>query len=429
MSKNQLRYRAPKGIRDLLPDEVRLWSRLEGIARDLATARGFREIRPALLEETALFKRSVGEVTDIVEKEMFSFERGDNHFSLRPEGTAGIVRAYVEAGFPKTRPIQRLFHIGPMFRYERPQEGRERMFTQFDVEALGSMDPRLDAEVIHLAALFFEALGIEGLEVRLNSMGDGDDRDRYRDAVRAFLAPTIDQHCELCQKRFERNVLRVLDCKNPSCQALHEGAPAILSFLSPENLEHFETVRGLLDGLGRKVVVDSGLVRGLDYYTRTVFELHSSALGARSALCGGGRYDHLVRDVGGPDLGAVGFAIGFSPTLVVLKKLGLASSDDPAPATDCYLVAAGEGLEGEVFRLAEELRAAGVSVLYDVEKKSVKSQMKAAGGGGHRFALLLGEDELERGVVQVKDLAAKEQQEVARAALAAHLGERLTSSA
>jgi histidyl-tRNA synthetase len=408
-------YRAPRGTRDLLPEDVALWERLEETAARLARQRGFREIRPPLLEATDLFTRSVGEVTDIVEKEMFSFARGKTSVSLRPEGTAGIVRAYVEAGYPKTRPIQRFFHIGPMFRYERPQKGRERMFTQFDVEALGSLDPRLDAEVIQLAALFFEELGVEGLEIRLNSMGDGEDRDRYRDAVREFLAPRIEEHCDLCKSRFERNVLRVLDCKNPDCSALHEGAPPIQGYLSPENREHFDTVRALLADVGRETVVDSGLVRGLDYYTRTVFEVHHPPLGARSALCGGGRYDHLVRDLGGPDLGAVGFAVGFSPTLIALEELGLTGDVAAPSAAECFLVAAGGGLEAAVFALAEELRRAGVSVVYDVEAKSLKAQMKAANAGGHRFALVLGPNEMERGTLQVKDLVAGEQEEVPRA--------------
>jgi histidyl-tRNA synthetase len=226
-------FRAPRGIRDVLPDEVPAWRFLEETARNLSELRGYREIRPALLEETDLFTRSVGEVTDIVQKEMFTLQKGDVALALRPEGTAGIVRAYLEAGYAQTAPVQRLFHVGPMFRYERPQKGRERMFTQFDVEALGSMDPRLDAEVIHLAACFFEALGLTDLHVHLNSMGDGEDRDRWREAVRAFLAPTIDQHCELCRERFKRNVLRVLDCKNPECRNLNANAPRMVDYLSP----------------------------------------------------------------------------------------------------------------------------------------------------------------------------------------------------
>ena len=416
MSKERKVYRAPRGIRDVLPDEIPVWRRLEDLAQRLAQERGFREIRPALLEETDLFTRSVGEVTDIVEKEMFTIQKGEHSLTLRPEGTAGIVRAYIEAGYAKTDPIQRLYHVGPMFRYERPQKGRERMFTQFDVEALGSLDPRLDAEVIELAVRFFEELGIEGLEVRLNSMGDGEDRDRYREAVREFLAPRISEHCELCQRRFERNVLRVLDCKNTSCQALHEGAPRLIDFLSEDNAEHFRTVVELLEGLGRTVIVDPGIVRGLDYYTRTVFEVQYPPLGARSTLCGGGRYDHLVRDLGGPDLGAVGFGLGFSGTLIALRELGLIATMASESAR-CYLVAAGAELGPQVFLLAEELRRQGVSVVYDIEGKSVKAQMKAAGRGGHRFALILGPEELERGVVQIRDLERQQQDEVPRAEL------------
>lgn len=408
--KERKSYKVPRGFRDLLPENVALWERLETIASDLARQRGFREIRPSLLEETDLFTRSVGEVTDIVEKEMFSFERGKTQLSLRPEGTAGIARAYLQAGYPKTKPVQRFFHIGPMFRYERPQKGRERMFTQFDVEALGSMDPRLDAEIIQLAARFFEQLGMQGLEIRVNSMGDGDDRDRYRMAVQDFLRPTLPEHCELCQSRFERSVLRVLDCKNPSCIELHKGAPAILEFLSAENREHFEEVRRMLAEVGRETLIDSSMVRGLDYYTRTIFEIHYPAMGARSALCGGGRYDHLIRDLGGPDLGAVGFAIGFSGTLIALEELGLIGEASVAPA-EVFLVAADEDQRARVFGLAEELRASGISSVYDVESKSLKAQMKAANAGGHRFALILGPEELERGTVQLKDLEAREQQE------------------
>jgi len=418
MSNQNKSFQAPRGIRDVLPDEVPIWEALEAVAGRLARARGYREIRPALLEETDLFTRSVGEVTDIVEKEMFTIERGDSSLTLRPEGTAGIARAYLQAGYAKTAPVQRLFHVGPMFRYERPQKGRERMFTQFDVEALGSTDPRLDAEVIHLAASFFEELGLQGLEVRMNSMGDGADRDAYRDAVRAFLAPTIEQHCELCKSRFERNVLRVLDCKNEDCRALHEGAPHLIDHLSDENRAHFDAVRTCLAGLGRDVKVDPEIVRGLDYYTRTVFEVHYPALGARSALCGGGRYDHLLRDLGGPDLGAVGFAIGFTATMIALAELGLTpAAPDRAPAA--FVVHADPALANDVFLLAEELRQGGVSAVFDTEGKSLKAQMKAAGKGGHRLAIVLGPDEVERGVAQLKDLARGEQREVPRAELVA----------
>ncbi|MSR62361.1 MAG: histidine--tRNA ligase [Planctomycetes bacterium] len=413
-------FRAPRGIRDVLPEEIPAWRLLEDTARRLALLRGYREIRPALLEEVELFTRSVGEVTDIVQKEMFTLQKGDSVLALRPEGTAGIVRAYLEAGYAQAAPLQRLFHIGPMFRYERPQKGRERMFTQFDVEVVGSLDPRLDAEIIHLAASFFEALGLTGLEVRVNSMGDGDDRARWREALREFLRPTIAEHCELCRERFERNVLRVLDCKNPRCKELNAGAPTILGFLSEANRAHFESVQKLLVGLARTVVVDAGIVRGLDYYTRTVFEIHAPALGARSALCGGGRYDHLVHELGGPELGAVGFAVGFTGTLLVLRELGLLGAVRER-SVEVFVASAGEGLDEEVFRLAEELRAAGLSTVYDVEARSLKAQMKLAGKAEHAFAVVLGGDELQRGTVQLKDLAKGEQRELARAELVATL--------
>jgi len=411
-------FRSPRGMRDVLPAEIPAWERLERTARDLTRRFGYAEIRPSLLEETDLFIRSVGEVTDIVEKEMFSLAKGETSLTLRPEGTAGIVRAYLQAGLARSAPAQKLFTIGPMFRYERPQKGRERMFTQFDCEALGSLDPRLDAEIVHLAASFFEELGLKGLEVRLNSMGDGSDRDRYREAVREFVRPTLGERCELCRSRFERNVLRVLDCKTPHCVELNAGAPKLLDFLDPANREHFDRTCALLRDVGLEVVVDPGIVRGLDYYTRTVFEVHYPALGARSALCGGGRYDHLVRDLGGPDLGAVGFAVGFTGTLLVLEELGLASALAAVPA-DVYVVAADAACADEVFRAAAELRAAGLSAVFDSEGRSVKAQFKAANAGGHPACVVLGPDELERGVAQLKDMRAAAQREVARGELVA----------
>ena len=417
-------HKAPRGMRDVLPEEMPAWQRLERTAHRLARLFGYEEVRPPLMEETDLFTRSVGEVTDIVEKEMFTLQKGKTSLTLRPEGTAGVVRAYNQAGYAKRDPLQRLYYCGPMFRYERPQRGRERMFTQFGVECLGSADPRLDAEAIHLACRFFEELGLTGLEVRLNAMGDGADRDRYRDAVRDFLAPRREQLCELCQSRFERNVLRVLDCKNPACNELTSGAPVVLDFLGEDNAAHFAAVQDGLRALGREPRVDPGIVRGLDYYTRTIFEIHAPAIGARSAICGGGRYDHLVRDLGGPDVPAVGFAIGFSGTLLMLEELGLMADLTPA-APDVYVACMPPGgdvddaaMRREVLKVADELRAAGLSAVYDVDGRSFKGQLKAIGKGGYRLAAIVGEDELARDVVQLKDLAARAQTEVPRAELA-----------
>ncbi|HVS17784.1 MAG TPA: histidine--tRNA ligase [Planctomycetota bacterium] len=410
-------------MRDVLPAEMPAWERLEGVGRDLARRFGYAEIRPSLLEETDLFVRSVGEVTDIVEKEMFTLSKGENSLTLRPEGTAGIVRAYLQAGFARAAPLQKLFTIGPMFRYERPQKGRERMFTQFDCEALGSLDPRLDAEIVHLAASFFAELGLAGLEVRLNSMGDGADRDRFRAAVRAFVEPTLPERCELCRARFERNVLRVLDCKHPRCVELNAGAPHLIDLLDEGNRAHFDEVCARLEDVGLAIAVDPGIVRGLDYYTRTVFEVHYPALGARSALCGGGRYDHLVRDLGGPDLGAVGFAVGFSGTLLVLEELGL-SGDLRAHVAAVYVAAADEAARAEVFRTASRLRAAGHGAVFDSEGRSLKAQLKAASAAGHPLCVVLGGDEIARGVVQLRDMRAKSQRELAASELLEAVGAR-----
>ena len=414
-------YRSPRGTRDVLPPEIPHWERLEEVARELARLHGYREIRPPLLEVTELFVRSVGEVTDIVQKEMFTVLKGDHSFTLRPEGTAGIARAYLQADYHKRAPVQKLFNLGPMFRYERPQKGRERQFSQFDIEALGSADPRLDAEVIHIAARFFEELGVE-VAVRLNSMGDGEDRERWREAVADFLRPRMEERCDLCRERFERNVLRVLDCKNARCQELNRDVPRLLDSLSEGNREHFDAVIGHLADVGRSAEIDTGIIRGLDYYTHTVFEVFSPRLGR--ALCGGGRYDHLLRDLGGPDLGAVGFAVGFTPTLTVLEELGLLADLLPRP-TDVFVVGAGPELRGEVLAIAEELRRGGVSAVYDVEGRSLKSQMKQAGGGSFHLAVIVGLDELAAGTAQVKHLARTELVTAPRGALLEEVRRRL----
>jgi histidyl-tRNA synthetase len=311
-----------------------------------------------------------------------------------------------------------------MFRHERPQKGRERQFSQFDCEALGSLDPRLDAEIVELAARFFEELGVDGLQVRLSSMGDGADRERFRAAVREFVAPRLARRCELCRRRFERNVLRVLDCKTPACVELNRGAPVLLDLLEPANREHFDRVRELLDSAGLALEVDPSIVRGLDYYTRTVFEIHAPSLGARSALCGGGRYDHLVRDLGGPDLGAVGFAVGFTGTILVLEELGLAGGERAA-AADVLVVAADPSAEDEVYRIAADLRRAGLAALFDARGKGLKSQLKAANAGGHPWCVLVGQRELEGGIVQLKDMVRGGQAAVPRGRLVEALREAI----
>jgi len=420
-------YKAPRGLRDVLPEQLGAWRWLESTAHDLARRFGYRELRPPLLEETELFTRSVGEVTDIVEKEMFTVKKAEHSFTLRPEGTAGAVRAYLEAGYAKNAPFQKLYYLGPMFRYEKPQRGRERQFTQFGVECIGSLDPRLDAESIALAVSFFGELGLEGLEVRLNSMGDGADRDAYREAVRAFVEPNLARYSEDSQRRFERNVLRVLDSKDPRDVELNQGAPRLLDHLSDENRVHFDRVVALLGEIGIDAVVDPTIVRGLDYYTRTVFEVHAPSIGARSALCGGGRYDHLVEQLGGPDLGAVGFAIGFSGTLAALEDAGLLEGRTEPPP-DCFVASADDSTHDAAFAVASELRAAGVSAVFDPEARRLKNQLKLASKSGCPFVVVVGSAELEQGVVQVKDMAKQEQETVPRGELAARVRDGLAGA-
>jgi len=420
-------YKAPRGLRDVLPEEMGAWRWLEEHAHDLARLFGFREVRPPLLEETELFKRSVGEVTDIVEKEMFTIERNDHSFTLRPEGTAGAVRAYLEAGYAKNAPFQKLYYLGPMFRYERPQKGRERQFTQFGVECIGSLDPRLDAESVHLAVSFFRRLGLTGLEVRLNSMGDGPDRDAYREAVRAFVRPNLAKYSEDSQRRFERNVLRVLDSKDPRDVELNAGAPRLLDHLGGENRAHFERVVALLHGLGVDAVVDPTVVRGLDYYTRTVFEVHCPSLGARSALCGGGRYDHLVAQLGGPELGAVGFAIGFTGTLTALSEAGLLAGHNEPPVP-CFVACADDSARDAALAIASELRGAGVGALFDQDERKLKRQLEVAAKGAHPLVAVVGAQELASGVVQLKRMSDGYQEAVPRAELARRAAAWLASA-
>jgi histidyl-tRNA synthetase len=407
-----MRYRAPRGTHDLLPDEVDRHRQVEGIARDLFRTAGYREIRPPLFEETSLFVRSIGEATDIVEKEMFTVVRDDASYAFRPEGTAGVARAYLEGNLHRDRPVRKFFYLGPMFRYERPQKGRERQFDQIGLEALGSLDPLLDAEAIHLAASFFERAGLPGVEIRINSMGDGADRDVYREKLRAYVGARLAEYCETCRARFERNVFRVLDCKNEKCRALSAGAPAILDSLGPENRSHFDAVVSALDGVGRRVAVDPLVVRGFDYYTRTVFEIHLPSLGARSALCGGGRYDHLIEELGGPPLGAVGFAIGVTPTLLALEEREGGDRASP-PEVDLFVACAGEASRRPAFALVEAVRREGVAADLDHEAKSVKAQLRLANRLGAAAVIVLGEEEVGGRRARLKLLATGEEVEIA----------------
>lgn len=430
-------YQAPRGTRDLLPEDLVLIRHLERTAFRLARSARYSEIRSPLMEETRLFSRSLGETSDVVEKEMFTVPgRGEStsSYTFRPEGTAGAARAYVQGGFPSRAPLQKWFYVGPMFRYERPQKGRERQFSQFGVEAFGSQDPRLDAEVVDLAMRFFEALGFGAeLEVRVNTMGDAADRDRWREALREFFAPSLAERCPDCRARFERNVFRLLDCKVDRCQGLNLGAPTLAGLLAPESAGHHAAFLSAMRALGRQPVEDPKIVRGLDYYTRTIFEIHYPPLGARSALCGGGRYDGLVEEVGGPATPAVGFAIGFTATELALAELGLPPAGQLADlrldlGAAVYCVAIGDGEREAALALAGELRRAGVAgVELDFRAKSPKAQFKEAGKLGARLVVVVGPEELAAGEVVVRDMQSRSEDRLPREGLVAAVRERLGS--
>lgn len=429
-------YPRPRGTRDLFPEDLVLVRHLERTARRVAEAAGCQEVRPPLFEDTRLFSRSLGEASDVVEKEMFTVPRRSGpdagaddpgSYTFRPEGTAGAARAYVEGGFPQRDPLQKWFYVGPMFRYERPQKGRERQFTQFGAEIFGAAGPLADAEVVELALRFFEVLGFgTALEARVNTMGDPADRDRWRAALKEFFLPHLAERCADCRGRFERNVFRLLDCKVERCRELNLGAPDLFAVMGPEARAHHEGFVGALRGLGRSVREDRGIVRGLDYYTRTVFEIHYPPLGTRSALCGGGRYDGLVQEVGGPPTPAVGFAVGFTPTELALAELGLPPAADlldlrAALAPQVWCVAIAEEDRAAALQLAQVLRAAGLRAECDLRGKSAKAQFKEAGKSGARFAATIGADERAAGAALLKDLSNGAEERVAQSGLAVRL--------
>lgn len=419
------RLTAPRGTEDLLPDRVPLFDWVLATCRGVLERYAYAEVRTPLLEETTLFRRSLGEATDVVEKEMFTCERGDTSVTFRPEATAGVARAYLEHNLDKIRPFQKLYYIGPMFRFERPQAARQRQFHQVGIEAIGSHDPRLDAEIVHIGALCLEALGLSGFTVFINTLGDRQDRTRFRDVLREFVRPNLERYCGQCRTRFERNVYRVLDCKVPGCRELNQGAPALLDHASDETRRHFEDVQGALHGLNRKFELDTGLVRGLDYYTHTVFEIRLPLVGARDTLVAGGRYDDLIEEIGGPSIPAIGFSLGVTGTMLALEKSDLGQDRIAEPVCPVYVATVGDADRSAAFILAEELRQSGLTVDLDYEGKSTKAQLRQADRRGARIVLVIGEDERTRGVVQVKDMRRKEQHELPMDGDLAHEIQRL----
>jgi histidyl-tRNA synthetase len=412
-------------MNDVLPDETPVWQRLERVARETLAEYGYREMRLPLLERTELFRRSIGELTDIVEKEMYTFEdRGGDSVTLRPEATAGVVRACISNGLLHNQ-RQKLWCQGPMFRYERPQKGRYRQFHQIDAEALGYPGPDVDAELILVSARIWRRLGLTGLKLNLSTLGTPDSRRGYRALLTDYFRRNAAALDEDSRRRLEANPLRILDSKNPAMRELLEGAPLITDHLDPDSAAHFAGLRAHLDAAGVPYVVNPRLVRGLDYYSRTVFEWTTTALGSQDAVCSGGRYDGLVEQLGGEPTPAIGWALG-QERIVELMRLGDRASDTVAPAV--YLLLAGAAAERSGIALAERLRDAlpGHGLEMHCGGGGLKAQMRRADRSGARFALILGDDEIARGVVALKALRGDgAQQEVPLDGLAAELGRRL----
>ena len=401
----------PKGTQDLLPGTVEQWQYLEETIRSVCRDYGYEEIRTPMFEATELFQRGVGQTTDIVQKEMYTFlDKGDRSMTLRPEMTASVCRAYVEDKlYGQPQPVK-LYYIGPMFRYERPQSGRFRQFHQFGVEVLGADQPVVDAEVISLVWNLYRRLGLTGLEVHVNSVGCPICRANHRAQLQEFLDIRRTELCEDCQERFVKNPLRILDCKNPSCQAATTGAPTTKDTLCEDCSTHFEKVLALLGRAGVAYRVNPRLVRGLDYYTKTAFEVMVEEIGAQSAICGGGRYDKLVEEIGGQPTPGIGFAMGIERVLAALKVQD--KLPEEKPKLFAMLIALGEKAQIEGFALLSALRSQGLPVSMDLLNRGLKAQMKAANRQGAHLALILGEEELERSVLIIRDLTLGEQIEV-----------------
>ncbi len=413
--------RAVKGVKDTLPDVAPLWRYVESVAADIFDLYNFAEIRLPIFEKTEVFKRSIGETSDIVEKEMYTFtDRGGESLTLRPEGTASAVRAYIEHKLYHPPGVTRLFYMGPMFRAERPQAGRFRQFHQIGAEVFGSDDPAIDAELILMLLDFFTALKVPGLKVALNSLGCPVCRPGYREKLLAFLKEREDKLCDPCRSRIDRNPLRALDCKVPTCKETVVDAPTIDGSLCGECQDHFEKVRRPLRDLEAPVVVDPRLVRGLDYYTRTAFEVTSEGLGAQNAVAGGGRYDALVEEFGGPATPAIGFALGMERLIGLIDQEGMELTPDEP---DIYLVLMTDAANERAFEMSHRLRSYGFRVDRTYGGGSMKSQMRKADKSGARYVVILGEEEMATEIATVKDMVSGEQRQIPFAELAEAMDE------
>lgn len=406
-----IKIQKPRGTMDIFPEDARLWQKIERTARDVASRYGFGEIRTPTFEELALFKRGVGEVTDVVQKEMYTFtDREDRAFALRPEGTASVVRAIIENG--KTSDVMplRYYYIINCFRYEKPQAGRSREFFQFGTEMFGTKDASADATVISLADTLIRELGIENVELHINSIGCPNCRPKYREALVDYFKSHEEQLCDTCRERLKTNPLRVLDCKSPICSEIAKNAPNTIDYLCEECDGHFADLKKYLDAQGIKYTVDTRIVRGLDYYTKTVFEFICKGIGAQSTVCGGGRYDGLMEQLGGPSLPGIGFGMGLTRIILAMQESGAAQIEEDKPVL--YIAPMGTDARAKAMKIVSDLRARGYYAECDISARSLKAQMKYADKIGARYTLIIGDSELESGKAQLKDMESSTQQEI-----------------
>ena len=414
----------PKGTKDVLPADAYKWHFVEDTARKIAARYNLKEIRTPVFEHTELFLRGVGDTTDIVNKEMYTFlDKGERSITLKPEGTAGVVRSFIENGLASGVLPLKMYYLTPVFRYERPQAGRLREHHQFGVEIFGGKGPETDAEVILLARDYIAALGVEGVELNLNSIGCKHCRPKFNEALKEYLRPHLPEMCDTCRSRFDKNPLRILDCKEEICSKINENAPKTVDFLCDECREHFEKLKEILDACGVKYKLNPKLVRGLDYYSKTVFEFVSTSIGSQGTVLGGGRYDTLIENLGGPQVPAVGFGSGIERMLLVLENTGKRIPEE-APL-GAYIAGLDDEGRKAAFQLCDTLRKTGISAEFDHAARSVKAQFKYAGKVGAKYVVVIGSDELESGEYTVKNMADSTSETVKAERVAEYLAQKL----
>lgn len=404
--------KAVKGTKDVLPSEVYKNQYIESTALDVAERFGFREIRTPVFEHTELFQRGVGDTTDVVQKEMYTFDdKGGRGITLRPEGTAGAARSFLENGLCNETLPQKVCYLTSCYRYEKPQSGRLREFHQFGVECFGAESPLADAEIISLANTFFKELGVKDLSLEINSIGCPECRAEYHKALRQYFESRKDELCNTCKDRLERNPMRILDCKSPVCSEIAKGAPVVLDYLCDDCKEHFEKVKSYLNALNIEFTVNPKIVRGLDYYTKTVFEFVSNAIGAQGTVCGGGRYDGLIEELGGQKTPSLGFGLGIERLMLLMEAQGCEFPKQSVP--DLFIVSMGEKATLKAVEIANDMREEGFTCLYDVNGRGLRAQMKYANKLGAKYTVVLGEDEVQSGIAKLKNMESGEETEIA----------------